>query len=342
MTPTEKRFTKEHAWLNGFYELQVELGDPSPGNPSDERFAQASARIWNHPALEGCYLDRDREPEEQEPVNAAENFSNGHLYGIAHLPNGASCVCGTFISRMSSDSRAYLTFYFPMASLEEVLHGEALPYGAVDAWLAQLGRFVFEEVRFDLALIGFEALIPCVTGDLLQLTGVPADRPAGYLFRSENELEWFPPSAELKAKFSLEQDESEATLKCTCCDVGFTSVCGYIRKAGIPYAMYYALIHNRADDPYVRISASVGEWWKHDTFEGRRALCVDVTPVGSERLRLSIQPPSASPQQNVPQFGRWLELSEAADSPLRQNFVDVVLLIAAQDPAVQAALAADK
>jgi hypothetical protein len=57
---------------------------------------------------------------------------------------------------------------------------------------------------------------------------------------------------------------------------------------------------------------------------------------------LSIQPPTASPQQNFPQFGRWLDLSEAANSPLRQDFIDVALLIAGQDPAVQAGLAAGK
>lgn len=190
MIPSGQFFTRPDAWLNGFYEIEIDLGESS-----DEKLAEASGRIWEHPLLSGCYLHRDREPQAQEPVNPAEHL-NSHHYGIAHLFNGADCVCGTFTATIDSGSldgpHDFLAFYLPLASLAKTFPGGRLPYPELDVWLVDLGRFVFERIKFDLALIGFEVVFPEMNTDQLRLDGLPGLRREGYLLQVNGKLEWFP------------------------------------------------------------------------------------------------------------------------------------------------------
>jgi hypothetical protein len=171
------------------------------------------------------------------------------------------------------------------------------------AWLAALARFLFETISFDFAVIGFEALQPHLSGETLRLKSVPAARSVDYLLRIDRDLEWFPASATINSLYSMEAADSTTTLRCTCCETGFTSVCGYIRtkNEGCPFGMYYALIHTASHDPVVRISVSIGGWWKHDTFENRRALCVDINPVMPDTgvCRFKIPPTLHSATSNL-------------------------------------------
>jgi hypothetical protein len=133
--------------------------------------------------------------------------------------------------------------------------------------------------------------------------------------------------------YSLELANSTARVNCTCCAEGMTSVCGFISKSEQPYSVYYALIHNNRKDTFVRLSISVGDWWRHDTYENRFALCIDVTPNG-KNWRMSVQDPIYSPQQNFAKFGRWLSRKEGWNSPAIQQLVEVANFIVAHDPAV--------
>lgn len=83
----------------------------------------------------------------------------------------------------------------------------------------------------------------------------------------------------------------------------------------------------------MRLSISIGDWWRHDTYENRFALCIDVTPNG-KNLRMSVRDPIYSPQQNFAKFGQWLGRKESRDNPVIQELVEVANFIVAHDPAV--------
>jgi hypothetical protein len=81
-------FTAPDTWVGGLYELAIELPERS-----DATIAQALSTIWQIPALTGCYLSRDVEPEAQTEASPFDIPHEGHVYGIAQLPNGKNCAC---------------------------------------------------------------------------------------------------------------------------------------------------------------------------------------------------------------------------------------------------------
>lgn len=140
------------------------------------------------------------------------------------------------------------------------------------------------------------------------------------------------------ADYNLELSDSTAHLRCSCCDAGMKSICGFVRKHSRPYAMYYAALHeNRADD-FIRLSVSMGAGWENKDFTDRLALCVDITPRGDE-CAISVQDAGASPQQGLPAFGRWLDGDEARAHEALQEFMDVAMFIIQDDPAIRSYLA---
>jgi hypothetical protein len=200
-------FTAEETWRGGHYEIEMELGVPS-----DERLRTALQRIWSHPslkrALKGCVFSRDQEPQDQVRVNLQSHPLESMLFGVTALPNGAPAACGTFVCRLAGGKdeppRDLLSFYVPMGSIEKPYGIGAYPFsdleraGAwrpqLDPWLAEIGRFVFEAVEFDLALVGWEVEFPSVSAESVKRSGVPAERYDGYLWRNGNGLEWHPPT----------------------------------------------------------------------------------------------------------------------------------------------------
>lgn len=135
------------------------------------------------------------------------------------------------------------------------------------------------------------------------------------------------------SKYSLEQGDSTANLRCGCCTQGLTSHCGYIRTCGQPYALYYALLHNHSADLFVRLSISIGDWATADPLT-KSALCIDVTP-HEKHWRLSVQDACSSPQSTFPQFGTWLDGDDARHSSLLADFLEVATFIVENDPAVK-------
>lgn len=134
-------------------------------------------------------------------------------------------------------------------------------------------------------------------------------------------------------QFSLELANSTARMRCSCCSAGMTSVCGFISKDERPYSVYYALIHNTRKDVFVRLSISVGDWGRHDKYEDRYAICIDVTP-GRQDWHMSVLEPIYSPQQNFAKFGRWLGPNAGKNDPLVEELMEVAEFIVNHDPAV--------
>ena len=196
-------FAPEEVWRGGFYEIEMELGVPS-----DERLSLVLEKVWSHKSLEGCYLDRSQEPHAQTPVDPREHAHEGHLYGIAHLPNGVHCACGTYVCRLESGADTpscdFVAFYLPLGSIATAYPIGGYPFtdtkqaGAwrtvLDNWLVELGHFVYKQTRFELALVGFEVDFPTVSSTVVRRNGIPSERYDGYLWPVDSRLEWYPPT----------------------------------------------------------------------------------------------------------------------------------------------------
>lgn len=83
----------------------------------------------------------------------------------------------------------------------------------------------------------------------------------------------------------------------------------------------------------MRLSISVGEWWRHESYDDRHALCLDVTPK-DKSWRMTLREPIYSPQQNFAKFGVWLSPKTEPHNPLIREIMEVGDFIVAHDPAV--------
>jgi len=139
------------------------------------------------------------------------------------------------------------------------------------------------------------------------------------------------------ADYKLELSDSTAELKCSCCTAGMASICGFLRRDGHPYAMYYAVLHMNRSDEFVRLSLSMGSGWQNRNYEDRLALCMDIKPQGEETV-ISVEDSSASPQQTFPAFGQWLNREEAKAHSALQEFIELATFITQRDPAINSYL----
>jgi hypothetical protein len=106
-------FTAADAWDGFFFELALEVGPRS-----DDRLRAALAALWQHPDLEGCYLDPGREPSDQPRVPPLSLEDGSRLYGVARLPNGSRVVCGTWLIRQIDDGPDWLDFFLKTGSFD--------------------------------------------------------------------------------------------------------------------------------------------------------------------------------------------------------------------------------
>lgn len=187
-------FTADDAWTGGFYELAIEVGPRS--NARLERLLEA---IWSEATLDGCYVDRTREPSDQTPLTASLSLltERRHLLGVATLPSGLRVPCGTVAIR-EEDGSDWLDLYLPVGALSgldkrvggfpfEEGTGSRLWREPMDRWLADVAERAFEHVDFSLALIGFEVSGAAHARDLRE-HGVPEQRGVCYLLVSEGKL----------------------------------------------------------------------------------------------------------------------------------------------------------
>ena len=194
--PRRRLFTRNDVWLGSFYELAIELGPRS-----DERLAAASKALWRHPALDGPYGDRGREPWEQEVVSPSLVVSDGvvHLYGAATIPSGHQVASGSFAVREHESGIDWLDFYIPLAALGTIYeieypHNERWRTWAesLDQWFREIARSIYEKVSFALALIG-EEVSGCTDAREVAAAGVPKRRTAPMLLPNEHgELASYP------------------------------------------------------------------------------------------------------------------------------------------------------
>jgi hypothetical protein len=189
-------FTGEDAWFGGFYELAMDFGEVRP-----EALERALETLWANPGVAGCYLRRDVEPSEQARVapSLAIQEANGHLQGIAMLPNGKQVACGSLLVRETSGA-CWVDFYLPLGALSATpeVGGYPLENTAtsrqwrepLERWLAEIGQAIFSQVPFRLGLIGYEVSGTAEPEELLG--GVPAKRFIGYLCPTGGKVVWDP------------------------------------------------------------------------------------------------------------------------------------------------------
>jgi hypothetical protein len=189
-------FTAPGAWSGGFYTLALEY------ELFDLHTDDAVRRLWQHPALEGCYASRDQEPEDQPRIPAEFNDPRTHLYGVATLPGGAKVPCGCLLW-LFGEHPDWIELYIPMAALEKVYPTGAFPYEGpageawqqeVDDWFAVIARHVYRGYPFQMAAIGFEVNTPDLSAAKVRSEGMKAFGVSSYLLPSEKGLAWHPVS----------------------------------------------------------------------------------------------------------------------------------------------------
>jgi hypothetical protein len=191
------RFTNLDTWAGGFYELSMEL----PAQ-DDATTARALTTLWLLPQLAGCYARNDIEPSQQVALDLAELPIEGHLYGIAILPDGHRCVCGSYTTHFASDGR-WLNFYLPMAALEKLYPVGGYPFGpatpelaaaltSLNEWFRTVAEGVYQRFAFAFGVIGFETDYVAVKTQTLD--AIPEERWDGLLIPKEDGLIWYPPT----------------------------------------------------------------------------------------------------------------------------------------------------
>jgi hypothetical protein len=189
----DRPFTTNDAWFGGFYELALEVGPRS-----DDQLRAALTALWAHPDLDGCFLDRSREPDNQLSAQPDRLEEGSHLLGIAHLPNGSRVACGSCLIREGDAGPDWLDFYLPMGSLGTAYPVGGFPFGTeadwpgswrfeVEDWLAGVGLGVARSALFRLGLIGFEVSGQAYAADVAE-HGIPAERFIGYLWPSSGSV----------------------------------------------------------------------------------------------------------------------------------------------------------
>jgi hypothetical protein len=191
-----RKFTSKDVWNGGFYELALEIGERS----DDKLFAVLQA-VWSHPFLDGCYLQKDKEPRDQQRIvpNLRHIASGFHLLGIATLPNTLKVACGTIPIR-EDDGLDWLSLYIPMGALSSAYAVGGYPFDEgkgkdwrvpLEDWFAEIGETVYQTAKFQLGLIGLE-----VSGETdskeVATNGIPQDRITAYLWVENDRLRYYP------------------------------------------------------------------------------------------------------------------------------------------------------
>ena len=172
-------FTADDAWNGGFYELALEYERGRvPG------LVEGLAAVWNADGVAGCYLNPERDPEDQPRTKFKASLSfEGHLYGVATFSGDRKVACGTCCVREDGGAD-WLVFYCSMGTLGNFYPVGAFPFDGddhdfwrveLDSWLAKLGTEVFSAAPFRLGLVGFETSGDLNASDVLA-GGVPSKR----------------------------------------------------------------------------------------------------------------------------------------------------------------------
>jgi hypothetical protein len=195
----EKIFTAPNAWLNGFYQLIINLEQRSDENSRDALIALKSC-----PLLDAWYLERDKEPQDQPRVNAGGDIRD-HRFGVLSLSIGKKVPCGCYIYHQDYPPD-WLEFFIPLASLDKIYPTGSFPFGVsqgytdwereVDSALVEVARHLYSQVPFPAGIIGFEPRLDDM--EAIYQSSLTQIRPEGlwngFLWAGKEGLEWHPPA----------------------------------------------------------------------------------------------------------------------------------------------------
>ncbi len=191
-------FALPDTWNGGYFELMLELG-----GLADEQARQAVITLWQHPTLEGCYLERDVEPAQQQRLTPdTANTPWGSLYGIATLPNGKQVACWQWCMG-EEEITDVLCLGVPMGGLAQAYPVGAYPFDdglpvdwreELSTWLRDIGETIYATVPFRLGVIGWEAG-GNYSSEMLSAAGIPEERWDGLLWPQGQSVLWYPPTA---------------------------------------------------------------------------------------------------------------------------------------------------
>jgi hypothetical protein len=191
-------FSATDLWAGGHYELAMSFGARSGALG-----VKALARLWTHPLLEGCYLRKDQPFSTQSRVST-EGHLEGTLYGIARLENGAILPCASLFISLGNDGD-WLQLYLPLGALGRVFAVGGYPFEQsttypewrqkIDLWLGQVAKYVFEQVQFEIAVLGFEVEFSKISVNQISASGIPVPRQDGFLLPTGKGIQWHPPTS---------------------------------------------------------------------------------------------------------------------------------------------------
>lgn len=192
-------FTRPEAWFGGAYELMVHLG-----SQSDEVRLTTLRTMWTAPGVYGCFLDRDREPADQERVAPSQltlSHAEGRVHGVATFPDGRTTTCYS-LGPLGDGADHWLYFGLPLGSLAQLYPIGAYPLDDgtpldwrihVDEWLCRVARALWQTCPFRIATTGASSA-GAPDARSFERTGVPAERWEGYLIPRGADLQWHPPN----------------------------------------------------------------------------------------------------------------------------------------------------
>lgn len=156
-------------WHGGYYELSIKLGAHD-----DARLDSALHALWAAGGLSEPFRDRARGPAAEAVQISASSLLAGHLRSVVSIPGLGPTLCAvivvreeTYESGVTRYGADWLDLCLPLGALGNLDErvgaypfGQSTPSRAwrepVEQWFGGVGRAVFDVVRFDHAVTGFE------------------------------------------------------------------------------------------------------------------------------------------------------------------------------------------
>jgi hypothetical protein len=172
------------------------------GDYSGEHLITAHRALWSHPSLKGCYLSSAVEPDAQAQITPTNDNLKGELLGLAQVPGGKWVACSTTVVREDETGIDWLKLGLPMGSLGSVYDVGGFPFDEkshqdwrepLEAWLAEIGRHVYQSAPFRLGIIAMESDFMFSLDDFGDgfLKEIPDSRYIGYLVSEAGELKYY-------------------------------------------------------------------------------------------------------------------------------------------------------
>jgi hypothetical protein len=133
----------DHAWSGSYYELSIEV---SP-SADDQRLRAALEALWAHPGLARIAPPAGHDDGGEVHTREAELFDR--RYGELAV-DGAPVGCVVFVIREQGRGADWIDVCVPAAMRR------GIPRARLDAALCGLADAVWDEVQFQLALVGEE------------------------------------------------------------------------------------------------------------------------------------------------------------------------------------------